>query len=72
MGERCYSLGAKAPEASLMGGWMSSWTSGYVAEIGCTHGFCREPASALLSLIAPVEGVRAWSANPVLKQLKVA
>ena len=42
---------------------MSSWTSGYVADVGYTHGFYRELTPALLCLIALAKGVRATSPN---------
>src|SRR5690606_18685525 len=35
---------------------MSSWTSGYVADLGYTHGFYRELTPALLSLVALARG----------------
>jgi len=37
---------------------MSSWTSGYVADIGYTHGFYRELTPALLGLVALARGQR--------------
>ena len=40
---------------------MSSWTSGYVADVGYTHGFYRELTPALLGQIALAKGVRAPS-----------
>jgi SAM-dependent methyltransferase len=45
---------------------MSSWTSGYVAEIGYTHGFYRELTPALLSQIALAKGVRGPAASAPL------
>ena len=42
---------------------MSSWTSGYVADVGYTHGFYRELTPALLCLIALAKGVRGASAG---------
>jgi SAM-dependent methyltransferase len=37
---------------------MSSWTSGYVADIGYTHGFYRELTPAMLGLVALARGQR--------------
>ena len=42
---------------------MSSWTSGYVAEVGYTHGFYRELTPALLCQVALTKGARAPSAS---------
>lgn len=45
---------------------MSSWTSGYVAEVGYTHGFYRELTPALLCQIALAKGVRGPSGSAPL------
>ncbi len=45
---------------------MSSWTSGYVADVGYTHGFYRELTPALLCRIALAKGVRAPQATAPL------
>ncbi|HEY5411884.1 MAG TPA: class I SAM-dependent methyltransferase [Caulobacteraceae bacterium] len=42
---------------------MSSWTSGYVADVGYTHGFYRELTPALQCQIALAKGVRGPAAS---------
>lgn len=46
---------------------MSSWTSGYVADLGYTHGFYRELTPALLSLVALARGQHAPEAASPLE-----
>jgi len=45
---------------------MTSWTSGYVAEIGYTHGFYRELTPAVLGLVGLVRGQRSPIRSPSL------
>jgi SAM-dependent methyltransferase len=45
---------------------MTDWTSGYVADIGYTHGFYRELTPALLQMVAWAKGVNAPDAGKPL------